>query len=76
MGLLSGWRDRVTGWNRSGVNWRRMSAIELVWLAHAEHFEYLARHHKTQVREYLSAADDVDRLRAWDSGSFNEIGGD
>lgn len=73
--LRVAWPEYVTAWNRSGIRWRDMSAVELLWLAHVNQFEYLAENRRSGVRRYLLDSGDLVRLRQWDAGAFsnNEI---
>lgn len=70
--LRAGWPEYVTHWNREGIRWRDWNAVELLWIAHIQHFEYLCNHARPRVRRYLLDSGDLERLRAWDAGSFSE----
>lgn len=54
------------------MNWRSMSAAELIWLYHVETYEYLASERKSQVRKYLTDTGDFLRLTAWDQQQIKE----
>lgn len=66
------WIDRITGWNREGINWRQMSAVEILWMCHSDNIRHLAEQKKLQVRRYLTMTKDYDTLREWDSQQLSD----
>ena len=60
------WISLVTGWNRDRIDWRRFSAVEVIWFFHDQMIRHLAENAKGQMRRYLTATKDVQTLREWD----------
>lgn len=66
------WPDRIVDWNRAGIRWREMSAVEMLWMHHRDNIDHFAEHRKGQMRQYLILTKDHDALAAWDAHSMNE----
>ena len=74
--IESNWIDRVTGWNRDGVNWRQMSAVEILWMCHSDNIVYLSEENKSGMRRYLTATKDFTMLRSWDAKQMSDRASD
>jgi hypothetical protein len=66
------WPDRIVNWNRAGIRWREMGAVEMMWMHHRDNIDLFAQHRKGQMRQYLLASRDYETLAAWDAQSMNE----
>lgn len=65
-GILANWPHHVTRWNRAGIDWRKLTFSEILWLVHTENIEYLREHNPRGMRRYLIDMKDEETLIIWD----------